>query len=245
MPTMPVVRSLVVIPTYNEVENIEDVTRLSLAVDPTLEILFVDDNSTDGTPTQIHAAQSRYPGRIHLLSRSGKLGLGTAYIAGFHWALTRGYENIIEMDADLSHNPSDLSRILALLASHPIVVGSRYVAGGGTENWSLLRQIISRSGSLYSRLVLGFQVRDMTAGFVGWRKQVLEAIRLDKVRSQGYGFQVELKYRAHRAGFPLHEMPIIFRDRIRGTSKMGANIIFEAMRRVLLLRLAAVKDPHF
>ena len=238
-------RSLVIIPTYNEVDNIEDVTRLTLSVDPTFDILFVDDNSSDGTQGRIGEAQEAYQGRIHLLTRSSKLGLGTAYIAGFKWALSRQYAHIIEMDADLSHDPKDLARMTLLLRKHPVVVGSRYVQGGKTQNWGMLRQLISRSGSIYSRFVLGFNVRDMTAGYVGWRRQVLEAIGLDRVRSQGYGFQVELKYRAHRAGFPIHEMPIIFRDRIRGTSKMGANIIFEAMRRVLLLRLSAARDPNF
>ena len=238
-------RSLVIIPTYNEVDNIADVSSLSLDVSGQIEILFVDDNSTDGTQDRIAEAQARFPGRIHLLSRSGKLGLGTAYIAGFKWALERGYGQVIEMDADLSHDPKDLGRILDLLRTYPVVVGSRYVAGGRTENWGLLRQLISRSGSLYSRLVLGFRVKDMTAGYVGWNRSVLETIRLDKVKSQGYGFQVELKYRAHRAGFAIHEMPIVFRDRIRGTSKMGANIVVEAIRRVFLLRIDALRDPNF
>lgn len=238
-------RSLVIIPTYNEAENIADVTSLSLEVNPKIEILFVDDNSSDGTQERIAEAQLRFPNRIHLLRRSGKLGLGTAYIAGFKWALERGYSQVIEMDADLSHDPKDLGRMLDLLRTFPVVVGSRYVAGGRTENWGILRQLISRSGSLYSRLILGFRVKDMTAGYVGWSRQVLESIRLDKVKSQGYGFQVELKYRAHRAGFAIHEMPITFRDRIRGTSKMGTHIVVEAIRRVFLLRIDAMRDPNF
>jgi dolichol-phosphate mannosyltransferase len=238
-------RSLVIIPTYNESENIADVTSQSVGVDPSIDLLFVDDNSTDGTQDRIAEAQTRFPNRIHLVRRSGKLGLGTAYIAGFKWALERAYERVIEMDADLSHDPKDLGRMLGLLHRYPVVVGSRYVAGGRTENWGLLRQLISRSGSLYSRLMLGFRVKDMTAGYVGWNRQVLETIRLDKVKSQGYGFQVELKYRAHRAGFAIHEMPIVFRDRIRGTSKMGAHIVLEAIQRVFLLRIAALRDPNF
>ena len=183
-------RSLVIIPTYNEAENIADVTSLSLNVSPEIDLLFVDDNSSDGTQDRIADAQARFPNRIHLLRRSGKLGLGTAYIAGFKWALERGYVQVIEMDADLSHDPKDLGRMLNLLQHHPVVVGSRYVAGGRTENWGVVRQIISRSGSLYSRIVLGFRVKNMTAGYVGWNRTVLETIRLDKVKSQGYGFQV-------------------------------------------------------
>lgn len=228
---------LIVVPTYQEVENVDELLRGIAEHAPDADVLFVDDHSTDGTIERIHANMEQRPGRIHLLERPEKLGLGTAYVAGFHWALERDYDAAQEMDADLSHDAAVLPRMVELLGEHDVVVGSRYVPGGGTRNWSLLRQFISRGGGLYARLVLGIGVHDPTGGFNAWRREVLEAIGLDTIKSDGYSFQIELKYRAAKAGFSIVETPIIFEDRRAGQSKMSSAIVIEAMRRVLTLRL--------
>ena len=228
-------RVLVVIPTHNEVANIAPLIAGIRQQAPLVELLFVDDQSTDGTRAAIAQAQAQQPGRIHLLPRPGKLGLGTAYVAGFKWALARDFTAVVQMDADLSHRPEDLARILEVLRDRPVVVGSRYLDGGGTQNWSLLRQAISRLGSTYARLILGLDVRDMTGGFNGWQRQVLEAIGPDSLTSEGYAFQVELKFRAHLLGFPLTELPILFVERRAGQSKMSSAIVWEAMARVARL----------
>ena len=229
-------RSLIVIPTYNEVENLEPLTtRVLAAVPADVEILVVDDGSPDGTGKLADRLASAQP-RIHVLHRQGKLGLGTAYVRGFQWGLEQGFEAIIEMDADFSHDPKYLPIMLKTLEEKDVAIGSRYVPGGGTVNWGLGRKILSRGGSIYSRLILGAPIRDFTGGFNGWRRKVLEGIDLPTVRSDGYSFQIELKFRAFRKGFSLQEFPIVFEDRKVGQSKMSRRIVFEALRKVWQFR---------
>ena len=224
-------------PTYNEVDNVDELLAGICTHAPQMDVLFVDDNSQDGTLDHIRAHQSRSPDRIHLIHRPRKLGLGTAYITGFRWALERSYDVALEMDADLAHNPADLPRMLDFSRGHDVVIGSRYVQGGRTENWSLPRRFISSFGNLYARTILGLPLKDLTGGFNAWRSNVLAGVSLDAIRSQGYAFQVELKFRAARAGFSLHEVPIVFVDRRVGQSKMSWGVAFEAMIRVWALRL--------
>lgn len=245
-------RVLVIVPTYNECENIRPlVEEVFQAVDaaslagrlPGVEnaVLVVDDNSPDGTADvvrQIQTSQNQKNGsRLHLLSRPGKQGLGRAYLAGFAWGLERGYDVLIEMDADFSHRPVDLvSLIEAILKGADFAVGSRYVAGGGTKNWGLGRKIISRGGSLYSRTILGHPLNDWTGGFNAWTAKTLKGIGLERIKSNGYSFQIELKYRSLEAGFKGIEVPIQFEDRRVGQSKMSAKIVFEAFGRVWGMR---------
>ncbi len=228
---------LVIIPTYNESGNIGPLLATVFAVQPDLHVLIVDDNSPDGTGQSVaQLAASAYPGRLFLLTRPGKLGLGSAYVAGFKWALARGYQYIVQMDADFSHNPKYLPALFAAAVNHHLVLGSRYTAGGGVANWSLLRRMISRGGSLYSRLILGLPIRDLTGGFKCFRREALESIDLDAVKSNGYSFQVEMTYRTWLHGFSVHEMPIIFEERSAGRSKMSAAIFREAVFMVPRLR---------
>lgn len=230
-------RALIVIPTYNEVENLRPLLGEVLSVTSTdIHILVVDDGSPDGTGRAADelAAQNS---RIHVLHRSGKQGLGTAYVAGFKWGLAQGFDFCIEMDADFSHHPRYLPTMLSLLTQHDVVIGSRYVPGGGTVNWGIGRKLLSRGGSLYSRIILGITVRDMTGGFNGWNRRVLEAVDIGSLRSDGYSFQIELKYRAYLRGFDIREFPIIFEDRKVGQSKMHRRIVLEALRRVWEFRL--------
>lgn len=229
-------RSLIVIPTYNEIENLRPlVTSIFLVVPKETEILVVDDGSPDGTG-KLADELAKENARLHVLHRSGKQGLGTAYVKGFQWGLQNGFDAIIEMDADFSHNPSYLPTMLKLLTEGDVVIGSRYVTGGGTVNWGVGRKILSRGGSIYSRLILRAPIRDFTGGFNGWRRKVLEAIQLETVRSDGYSFQIELKFRAFRKGFKLTEFPIVFEDRKVGYSKMNRRIVFEALRKVWAFR---------
>jgi dolichol-phosphate mannosyltransferase len=230
-------RSLIVVPTYNEVDNVDPLLAGIARHAPSAQVLFVDDSSTDGTADRIRAAQSRAPGRVHLLERPRKLGLGTAYVAGFRWGLARDYEAIVEMDADLSHDPADLPRMLDFPPGRDAIVGSRYVAGGGTANWSASRRLLSRFGNVYARTILGLPVMDLTGGFNAWRRAVLETVALDAIHSEGYAFQIEMKLRALRAGFALHEIPIVFVDRRVGQSKMSWAVVLEAVARVWVLRL--------
>ena len=228
--------TLIVVPTYNERDNVEDVVKHFLEPVPFAHLLFVDDNSPDGTGDvldQLAAGDER----IHVMHRPGKLGLGTAYRDGFRWGMERGYELLFEMDADFSHDPTYLPRMVELAADADVVVGSRYVEGGGTRNWGLLRKLISRGGSLYARTILGVKVRDVTAGFICWRRSALEAIDLDRIESNGYSFQIEMKYRAISAGLRVVETPIVFVDRRVGQSKMSRKIFAEAMAMVWKLRL--------
>jgi dolichol-phosphate mannosyltransferase len=202
------------------------------------DVLVVDDGSPDGTADIVRSAQGTHPGRLHLLERSGKLGLGSAYIAGFRWALERDYDWVFEMDADFSHNPDDLVRLYAAaLEGADVVVGSRYVAGVNVVNWPLSRLLISWCASRYVRVVTGMPVKDATAGFVCYSRRVLESIDLDAVRMKGYGFQIEMKYRAWRMGFRVREVSIVFVDRTAGTSKMSGGIFGEALWGVLGLRV--------
>lgn len=229
--------ALIVVPTYNERDNVRDFARRLLGALPGAEVLFVDDNSPDGTGAVLDALAAAEP-RIHVMHRAGKLGLGTAYVEGFGWGLARGYEFLVEMDADGSHDPGYLPTMLELAQDGAdVVIGSRYVPGGGTANWGLGRRILSRGGSLYARTILGIEVRDVTAGFICWRRAALEAIDLATVGSNGYSFQIEMKYRALGKGLRLVETPIVFVDRRVGQSKMSRAIFAEALLKVWALRL--------
>jgi dolichol-phosphate mannosyltransferase len=229
-------KSLVCIPTYNERENIEAITTAVLAATPeNVHVLVVDDNSPDGTGEIVRQLVKSHH-RLHLLSRAGKEGLGRAYIAAFKWALEHAYELIVEMDADFSHRPEDLVKILKAAESADFAVGSRWVPGGRTINWGIGRKIISRGGSFYTRLILGYNLSDWTGGFNAWNRRVLEGIGLDSVLSNGYSFQIELKYRSLRKNFKCQEVPIVFEDRRNGLSKMSSKIVTEALRRVWGMR---------
>jgi dolichol-phosphate mannosyltransferase len=237
--TMPAVsRSLVVLPTYNERENVEPIVTAILGQSADLEVLVVDDNSPDGTGDIVDRLAKTQPTRIHVMHRAGKRGLGTAYIDGFRWALTRDYDYVFEMDADFSHDPADLLRLRSPLVDGKAdaSVGSRWVAGGGTRNWSFVRTFISRGGSVYARLILGLPVKDLTSGFKCFSRHVLDRLDLQSVGSNGYAFQVEMNFRCHRHGFRVAEVPIMFVDRRVGKSKMGSHIVTEAMLMVLKLR---------
>jgi dolichol-phosphate mannosyltransferase len=227
-------KTLVIIPTYNEKENIERFIPLVLEQDPSLEVLVVDDNSPDGTAGLVQAMMKSNP-RIHLLQRPGKLGLGTAYIAGFKWGLERGYDFFQEIDADFSHDPRELPNFLKAIQKHDIVIGSRYKNGIRVVNWPLSRLVLSKGAAWYVRLVTGLPVADPTGGFKCFRREVLEAIDLDTVKSNGYAFQVEMSYRAWMKGFSIHEIPITFADRYAGKSKMSGSIVREALVVVLML----------
>ena len=235
---MTVAGHLIIIPTYNESDNVEKLLDLISRTDPAAHVLIVDDNSPDRTYEIVERLmQTSYPGRLFLLKRAGKLGLGTAYIAGFKWALTHDYDYIFEMDADFSHDPKYLPAFLAAIETHDLVLGSRYVPGGGVKNWGLLRKFISRGGSLYARTILGLSLRDLTGGFKCFRREVLEAIDLDSIKSNGYSFQIEMTYRACCKGFRVFETPIVFEDRTAGKSKMSRKIFLEAVLMVWKLRL--------
>lgn len=230
---MPV-KTMVVIPTYNEAENLPGIIGavLGLGIEG-MEVLVVDDNSPDGTGQVAEDLALRYPGQVHIIHRPGKLGLGTAYITGFRYALDHGADYIIEMDADFSHSPSYLLAFLEKIKDNDVVVGSRYVPGGGVDaKWSLMRRLLSWGGSVYSRLVLGLKVHDVTGGFKCFRRSALERLDLSKVQSQGYSFQIEMNYACQRAGCRIAEIPIVFPDRVRGKSKMSTKIAVEAAWRV-------------
>ncbi len=234
--TNPANRVLIVIPTYNEIENLGPITSEVMKRTPSeVHVLVVDDGSPDGTGALADRLSASEP-RIHVLHRTQKQGLGPAYIAGFRWGFDQGFDQLVEMDADFSHHPSFLPAMLNLMNEHDFVIGSRYVDGGGTVNWGLLRKIISRGGSFYSRMVLGAPIRDFTGGFNGWNRRVLEGIDLDTLEAGGYSFQIELKYRAFRKGFRFKEFPILFEDRRVGKSKMSSKIVIEALSLVPKLR---------
>ncbi len=236
-PTTPRGPAWLVLPTYNEVENVEAfVAAVRAELPPSARVLIVDDNSPDGTGEVADRLAAGDPG-VAVLHRARKEGLGPAYIAGFRRALGEGAGLVLEMDADFSHDPGYLPALLEASERADLVIGSRYVPGGGVGDWTALRRAISRGGSAYARLVLGLSVRDLTAGFKCFRREVLEAIDLAAVRSRGYAFQVELTYRAIQLGFDVAEVPIVFRERRRGSSKMGHSIVAEAVWRVPLLRL--------
>jgi dolichol-phosphate mannosyltransferase len=230
-------KALVCLPTYNEAENLRPMVAAVLAAVPQVEILIVDDNSPDGTGRVADELAAADP-RVHVLHRAGKEGLGRAYLAAFAWALARDYGLVLEMDCDFSHHPRYLPAMLAAAEGADLVLGSRYVDGGGTVNWGATRKVISRGGSLYARTILGLSVRDLTGGFKCFRREVLEGIDLPTVECTGYAFQVELTYRAVRKGFRVVEIPIVFEDRRVGHSKMSRRIFLEAVRKVWSIRFS-------
>ena len=239
-------RKIVIIPTYNEKENIEAITRKVFSLPGDFQILIIDDGSPDGTAGIVKGLQAEFPERLHLIERSGKLGLGTAYLTGFKWSLEQGFDYIFEMDADFSHNPDDLLRLYAACAEQgaDLAVGSRYCHGVSVVDWPMSRIIMSYYASAYVRGVLNMKVFDTTAGFVCYTRKVLESIDLDDVRMKGYGFQIEMKYTAYRLGFKIHEVPIIFTNRQLGTSKMSSGIFGEAFWGVIKLRFRRFKGKQ-
>jgi dolichol-phosphate mannosyltransferase len=240
-------RALVVIPTYNEAESVVEVIDQVLAADPRVDVLVVDDGSPDGTAKLVLDRGEGEP-RVQLMERSGKQGLGAAYRAGFGWGLERGYDALVEMDADLSHPPDRLPALLDGLAGADLVIGSRYVPGGRTVNWSRLREAISRGGNAYVRLALGMPVHDSTAGYRAYRREVLEALGVDTVHSNGYSFQVEMVHKTWQEGFAVTEVPITFTERASGVSKMSRQIVAEALLRVARWALTGgrrrARAPH-
>jgi dolichol-phosphate mannosyltransferase len=234
--------TLIIIPTYNEAGNIGRIIDVLMGVDQTLHVLVVDDSSPDGTAAVVSESMGRWTGRVHLMERPGKQGLGTAYAAGFAWALERSYHMVVEMDADFSHDPNDVPRLVSMVRHDEadLVIGSRYCKGISIINWPLSRLILSYSANVYARFVTGLPVYDTTAGFKCIHRRVLEAVDLSKLRSNGYSFQIEIHYRAWKAGFRLKEQSIIFRERQEGVSKMSRKIMWEAMWRVWVLRLSAL-----
>lgn len=228
---------IVIIPTYNERENITLIIDAIFALRQDFHVLVIDDGSPDGTAAIVKELQRKYAGQLFLEERTGKLGLGTAYIHGFKWSLERGYRFIFEMDADFSHNPNDLQRLYeACKKGADVAIGSRYVAGGGTVNWPWDRRVLSKGGSLYTRLITWMPVKDTTAGFVCYRAETLEAINLDQIQFLGYAFQIEMKFAAWKLGFTIKEVPIVFEDRKFGASKMHKGIVKEGILGVLKLR---------
>lgn len=236
-------RVCVVLPTYNEAGTISEVIERVLASTPEVEVLVVDDGSPDGTGQIADAFASREP-RVRVLHRSHKQGLGPAYLAGFARALAADVDAVIEMDSDLSHDPVDVARLCEGVRSADLVIGSRYVPGGGTRNWSRARESISRAGNLYARTLLRFGIRDATSGFRAYRREVLEALPLDDIRTEGYGFQVEMAWRAWLAGFVVTEIPIVFSERREGASKMSGSIVLEAAPKVLAWGLRFRRPPR-
>jgi len=230
---------LVIIPTYNEIENIEAITAEVLGLSNEYNVLVVDDGSPDGTGAKVKSLMDKYNGRLHLLERKGKLGLGTAYIAGFKYALERDFDFVMEMDADFSHNPKDVAALVegCKLPGVGMAVGSRYIKGGGFRNWSKYRLILSYGASIYTRIITWMPVKDATAGFVVYNREVLEKMDLSKIKFVGYAFQIEMKYYCHSLGYKIKEVPIVFVDRELGTSKMDSSIISEAILGVLQMRL--------
>lgn len=238
----PMSNALVVIPTYNEKENIERLVRNIISLQRSFNILVVDDNSPDGTGAIVKSMHNEFSNRVFLLEGAGKLGLGTAYIAGFKWALERDYEYIFEMDADFSHNPNDLIRLYNACNKEgfDMSIGSRYVKGVNVVNWPMSRVLLSWLASKYVRLITGMRIYDTTAGFVCYRRHVLEKINLDKIRFVGYAFQIEMKFKAYLAKFKITEVPVVFTDRTRGESKMSGGIISEAIFGVIKMKFRSL-----
>ena len=232
---------VIIIPTYNEKENIERMIRTLMALEHSFDVLVVDDGSPDGTAAIVRQMMEVFPGRVHIIERSGKLGLGTAYITGFKWALEAGYEYIFEMDADFSHNPDDVPRLYDACAKegYDLSVGSRYVTGVNVVNWPMGRVLMSYFASKYVRLITRLPVHDTTAGFNCYRREVLETMELDKVRFKGYAFQIEMKFTTYKCGFRIKEVPVIFVNRVLGTSKMSGGIFSEALFGVIKLKVGS------
>ena len=228
--------TIVISPTYNECKNVQSLIELILGKYPEFHLLIVDDSSPDGTANKVKELQEDYP-NLHLEERPTKDGLGTAYIYGFKWAIEREYDRIVQMDADLSHDPNDVPRLVNLLDEHDLIVGSRYVEGVSVVNWPIRRLMLSYGANLYSRVITGMPIKDSTGGFKAWRREVLEELDLNAVRSQGYSFQIEMNFRTWCKGFRIKEVPIIFVDRTIGESKMSKNIVYEAIFMVWRLRI--------
>ena len=228
--------TIVISPTYNECKNVQSLIELILGKHPEFHLLIVDDSSPDGTANKVKELQEDYP-NLHLEERPTKDGLGTAYIYGFKWAIEREYDRIVQMDADLSHDPNDVPRLVNLLDEHDLIVGSRYVEGVSVVNWPIRRLMLSYGANLYSRVITGMPIKDSTGGFKAWRREVLEELDLNAVRSQGYSFQIEMNFRTWCKGFRIKEVPIIFVDRTIGESKMSKNIVYEAIFMVWRLRI--------
>lgn len=235
-------KAIVVVPTYNEIENIERLLRTVFSLQREFHVLVVDDNSPDGTATAVESSFKIYPDKLFLLKRAQKNGLGTAYIAGFKWALEHGYDYIFEMDADFSHNPNDLIRLFNSCHKdgNDMAIGSRYVKGVNVVNWPMSRVLMSWLASKYVRFVMGIDIYDTTAGFICYRRKVLQKINLDNIRFVGYAFQIEMKFKAHLGKFKIKEVPVIFTDRTRGDSKMSSGIISEAIFGVIAMKLKSV-----
>ncbi|MBI3316933.1 MAG: polyprenol monophosphomannose synthase [Candidatus Omnitrophica bacterium] len=233
---------LIVIPTYNEKQNVERLTARLLNMNALIEVLVVDDNSPDGTGDLVEQLSKKFS-RIHLLRRAKKLGLGTAYIAGFQWALARDYVYIFEMDADLSHRPRYIPKFLKALKEYDLVIGSRWIPGGKLANWPWRRVFLSRLANIYSQFVLGVPIYDLTGGFIAYRRKVLETIGLDTIRCDGYSFQIEMKMRALEQGYKLKEIPITFTDRKAGDSKISRRIVWEAFWLVLKIKFQSIFEP--
>ena len=241
--------SVVIIPMYNEMENAANIIDAVLALPHQFDILVIDDNSPDGTAKIVKTKQQEYPGRVHLIERAGKLGLGTAYIEGFKWAIDHQYDYIFEMDADFSHNPNDLIPLYEACAKegNDMSIGSRYVSGVNVVNWPMGRVLMSYYASKYVRIVTGMPINDTTAGFVCYTRRVLEALPLDNIRFKGYAFQIEMKFTAYKYGFKIKEVPIIFVNRVLGTSKMNSSIFGEAVFGVIRLKWNSLfkKFPNY
>lgn len=235
-------RKLVIIPTYNEKENISAMITKVFSLDEEFDLLVIDDGSPDGTAAIVKGRMSEFEGRLNMIERSGKLGLGTAYLTGFRWALEHGYDYVFEMDCDFSHNPDDLARLYtAAINGGDVVIGSRYVQGVNVVNWPMSRLLMSYFASKYVRLATGMPVNDATAGFVGYSREVLDRIDFDRVQMKGYGFQIEMKYSAWRLGFKIVEVPIVFTERVLGRSKMSGGIFGEAFWGVMKLRFRSIR----
>ncbi len=238
---MEVNDGVVIIPTYNEKENVENIIRAVLGLPKMFHVLIIDDNSPDGTANIVKGLMNEFSGRLHILERAGKLGLGTAYITGFKWALENGYDYIFEMDADFSHNPNDVLKLHKACAEEgaDMAIGSRYISGVNVVNWPMGRVLMSYFASKYVRIVTGMKIADTTAGFVCYRRQVLETLELDLVKFKGYAFQIEMKYTAYKCGFNIKEVPIIFVNRVLGNSKMSGGIFGEAVLGVIRLKISS------
>ncbi|WP_378179305.1 polyprenol monophosphomannose synthase [Aquimarina sp. SS2-1] len=240
------VDAVVIIPTYNEIDNVERIIKNVFSLQRDFDILIVDDNSPDGTASKVKELQSEYEERLFLLERKGKLGLGTAYIAGFKWALAGSYEYVFEMDADFSHNPNDLIRLYNACAkgTSQVAIGSRYVTGVNVVNWPMSRVLLSWLASKYVRFITGMDIHDTTAGFICYKREVLEKINLDKIKFVGYAFQIEMKFKAYLLKFKIKEVPVVFTDRTRGTSKMSKGIISEAVFGVLRMKFKSLFNRY-
>lgn len=239
-------QKLVIIPTFNELENIQEMVETVMGLEGEYSLLIIDDGSPDGTAAVVKSLQSTYPGRLHLVERKGKLGLGTAYITGFKWALDRSYDFIFEMDCDFSHDPKDLIRLYDAVKdrTYDLAIGSRYITGVNVVNWPIGRVLMSYFASVYVKFITGLPIKDATAGFKCYHRSVLEGIKLDEVRFIGYAFQIEMKFTTWKLGFKIIEVPIIFTDRTKGTSKMSSGIFKEAVLGVIWMKIKSIFSPY-